>query len=83
MIVRLHYADGQSEDHPLKNGEHLADYIQRVDVPADRRIGGSHAGVVPRLVQVEIVRVVDPEVVRNPRRIDQANEAFARAADEG
>jgi uncharacterized protein len=33
MIVRLHYADGQTEDHPLKNGEQMADYIRRVDVP--------------------------------------------------
>ena len=33
MIVRLRYADGQSEDHPLINGEHFADYIRRIDVP--------------------------------------------------
>jgi putative membrane-bound dehydrogenase-like protein len=33
MIVRLHYADGQTEDHELKNGVHFADYIRRVDVP--------------------------------------------------
>jgi putative membrane-bound dehydrogenase-like protein len=33
LITRLHYADGQSEDHELKNGEHFADYIRRVDVP--------------------------------------------------
>ena len=33
MIVRLVYADGQREDHPLVNGEHIADYIRRVDVP--------------------------------------------------
>ncbi|NNE01335.1 MAG: c-type cytochrome, partial [Pirellulaceae bacterium] len=33
MIVRLHYQDGQSEDHELINGEHFADYIGRVDVP--------------------------------------------------
>jgi hypothetical protein len=33
MIVRLHYQDGKTEDHPLKNGEHFADYIRRVDVP--------------------------------------------------
>jgi putative membrane-bound dehydrogenase-like protein len=33
LIVRLHYADGTREDHPLKNGEHFADYIHRVDVP--------------------------------------------------
>lgn len=33
MIVRLVYADGAKEDHPLINGEHIADYIRRVDVP--------------------------------------------------
>ena len=33
MIVRLVYADGVKEDHPLINGEHIADYIRRVDVP--------------------------------------------------
>jgi hypothetical protein len=33
MIVRLHYDDGASEDIPLRNGEHFADYIRRVDVP--------------------------------------------------
>jgi putative membrane-bound dehydrogenase-like protein len=33
MIVRLVYADGQQEDHRLVNGEHVADYIRRVDVP--------------------------------------------------
>jgi putative membrane-bound dehydrogenase-like protein len=33
MIVRLKYEDGKTEDHELKNGEHFADYIRRVDVP--------------------------------------------------
>ena len=33
MIVRLHYADGKTEDHALQNGVHFADYIRRVDVP--------------------------------------------------
>ncbi|MEQ1829247.1 MAG: c-type cytochrome, partial [Pirellula sp.] len=33
MIVRLHYASGKTEDHPLINGQHFADYIRRVDVP--------------------------------------------------
>jgi putative heme-binding domain-containing protein len=36
MIVRLHYADGKTEDHGLKNGEHFADYIRRVDVPGSK-----------------------------------------------
>ncbi len=33
MIVRLRYQDGTTEDHPLLNGRHIADYIRRVDVP--------------------------------------------------
>ncbi len=33
MIVRLHYAEGQTEDHALLNGEHFADYIRPIDVP--------------------------------------------------
>jgi putative heme-binding domain-containing protein len=36
LIVRLHYADGSTEDHELKNGEHFADYIRRVDVPGSK-----------------------------------------------
>ena len=33
LIVRLHYADGKTEDHALKDGEHFADYIRKVEVP--------------------------------------------------
>jgi putative membrane-bound dehydrogenase-like protein len=36
MTVRLHFDDGQAEDHPLRNGEHFADYIRRVDVPGSQ-----------------------------------------------
>ena len=36
MIVRLHYEDGKTEDHPLLNGEVFADYIRRVDVPGSK-----------------------------------------------
>ncbi len=36
MIVRLHYADGATEDHELKNGVHFADYIRVVDVPQSK-----------------------------------------------
>jgi len=36
LTVRLHYEGGRTEDHPLKNGEHFADYIRRVDVPGSR-----------------------------------------------
>lgn len=33
MIIRLKYQDGGSEEHPLINGRHFADYIRVVDVP--------------------------------------------------
>jgi putative heme-binding domain-containing protein len=36
MIVRLHYADGKAEDHPLRNGVHFADYIREVNVPESK-----------------------------------------------
>jgi putative heme-binding domain-containing protein len=36
LIVRLHYADGQVEDHSLRNGEHIADYNKVVDVPGSK-----------------------------------------------
>jgi putative membrane-bound dehydrogenase-like protein len=36
MIVRLKYADGQIEDHELKDGVHFADYIRPIDVPESK-----------------------------------------------
>ncbi len=36
LIVRLHYQGGKTEDHELRNGEHFADYISRVDVPLSK-----------------------------------------------
>lgn len=36
LIVRLKYEDGKTEDIELKNGEHFADYIRRVDVPESK-----------------------------------------------
>ena len=33
MIVRVIYADGETEDHSLINGVHMADYIRKVEVP--------------------------------------------------
>ncbi|WZP00995.1 ThuA domain-containing protein [Isosphaeraceae bacterium EP7] len=52
MIVRLHYADGKAEDHPLLNGVHLADYIRRVDVP------GSKFALNARSQQVRTLSIV-------------------------
>lgn len=36
MIVRLHYANGATEDHALKNGEQFATFVRRVDVPGSK-----------------------------------------------
>jgi hypothetical protein len=36
MIVRLKYADGQTEDHPLRNGVHFADYASKINVPESK-----------------------------------------------
>jgi putative membrane-bound dehydrogenase-like protein len=38
MTVRLHYDDGTTEDHALRNGVHFADYIDaKVEVPGSKR----------------------------------------------
>jgi uncharacterized protein len=33
MIVRCHFQDGSTQDYPLINGKHIADFVGRVDVP--------------------------------------------------
>jgi putative heme-binding domain-containing protein len=42
VILRLHYEDGKTEDHELKNGLHFADYIRRQDVPDSQFAFGLH-----------------------------------------
>jgi uncharacterized protein len=52
LIVRLHYVGGATEDIPLTNGEHFADYIHREDVP-----GSKLAFTLPRGQQVRYLAV--------------------------
>lgn len=69
MIVRLHYEDGKTEDHPLRNGEHFADYIRRVDVPDSKfafALRGQqirYLAIVPKrevaIKQIELVKGTD------------------------
>jgi hypothetical protein len=59
LIVRLHYADGKTEDHPLRNGVHFADYIRRVDVPESRFAFDLHG----RQVRYLAVRPQRPEPI--------------------
>jgi serine/threonine protein kinase len=67
MIVRLKYDDGQTEDHPLRNGEHIADYIRVADVPGSELAFTSptgrqvrYLGIVPRrsavINQIQLVK---------------------------
>jgi hypothetical protein len=70
LIVRLHYADGETEDHELKNGVHFADYIRRVDVPESEfafRLRGQQIRYLSvRPQRSEVVKEV--ELVKGPDR---------------
>ena len=77
MIVRLHYAGGATEDIPLQNGEHFADYISRNEVPgskfAFRLLGGQqlrYLAVNPQrkdaIEKIEFVKGPTPPDVTAP-----------------
>ncbi len=70
LIVRLHYEDGKTEDHPLKNGEHFSDYIRRNDVP-----GSEFAFALKGRQQMRYLSV-------QPERADKIKEIeFVKGAD--
>jgi putative heme-binding domain-containing protein len=70
LIVRLHYADGKTEDHPLRNGVHFADYIRRIDVPGSQFAFDLHGRQVRYLAvrprRAEVIRHI--EFVKGPDR---------------
>jgi putative membrane-bound dehydrogenase-like protein len=70
LIVRLHYEDGKAEDHPLKNGEHFADYIRRVDVPGSKFAFDLHGRQIRYLAihprRAKPIRTI--ELVKGPDR---------------
>ncbi len=71
MIVRLHYADGETEDHPLKNAVEFADYIRRVDVPGSEFAFELQGGQQIRYLAVKPERTekIDTiELVKGPDR---------------
>ena len=68
MIVRLHYDDGQSEDHPLRNGQEFADYIGHFEVPGSK-LAFKLRGQQIRYLAVHPQRTVairDIELVKGP-----------------
>jgi putative membrane-bound dehydrogenase-like protein len=70
LTVRLHYADGATEDHELKNGVELADYIRRVDVPGSKFAFDLHGRQVRSLAvrpkRSDVIREI--EFVKGPDR---------------
>lgn len=68
LIVKFNYADGQSEEQPLLNGQHFADYIRRIDV-ADSEFAFNLRGQQVRYLAVEPKRkavVNDVELIKGP-----------------
>jgi putative heme-binding domain-containing protein len=53
LTVRIYYADGKTEDHELKNGEHFADYIRKVDVPGSKFAFAAQGRQQVRYLKVE------------------------------
>ena len=89
MTVRLHLADGSTEDHALVNGVHFADYITRVDVPGSEfamMSGGQqlrHIVLKPKTDQqiesIELIKGDDPTapivaaVTIEPKQVEVAH----------
>lgn len=68
MIVRLRYADGEIEDHPLLNGVHFADYIRTVEVPGSKFVANLRSQQI-RYLKIEPKRNValkEIELVKGP-----------------
>jgi hypothetical protein len=86
MLVRLHYADGSVEDHPLENGVHFADYIRVVDVPGSKlafQLRGQqirYFAIQPRKKEAVIDHV---ELVKGPDETAPIVMAVTVEGDEG
>lgn len=68
LIVRLKYEDGSIENHELRNGEHFADYIRRVDVPKSEFAYALRGQQVRYLVVVpaKAMKVIGISLVKGP-----------------
>jgi hypothetical protein len=69
LIVRLHYDDGEVEDHKLQDGVQFADYIRQVDVPESKLAFKCEGGQQMRYLAIRPKRpnaVKDIEFVKGP-----------------
>jgi serine/threonine protein kinase len=60
VVFRIHYADGQAEDHEWKNGEHFADFIRRTDVDKSQFALSTRDGKQVRYISVRPARAGQP-----------------------
>lgn len=69
MTVRLHYADGKTEDHPLRDGVHFADYIGDFDVPGSEKAFRFRRGYQMRYIKINPERpqevITKLELIKN------------------
>jgi hypothetical protein len=69
VTVRLHYFDSRTEDHPLRNGVHFADYIRAVDVPGSNFAFMTDNGRQVRYLSLSPARdtpIRELEFIKNP-----------------
>lgn len=64
MIVRLNYSDGQSEDHPLVNGQHIADYIKLCEVPKSKLAFRTKSGGQVRSIEIKPKRTQSIDTIQ-------------------
>ena len=53
MIVRLHYSGGKTEDHPLRNGEEIAEFRRNSEVPGSSFALAASDGNQVRYLRIE------------------------------
>ena len=70
MIVRIHYDDGPTEDHELKNGVEFADVNGAKDVPGSKlayKLGGQQVRYLPSSRREETIASI--ELVKGERSL--------------
>jgi hypothetical protein len=73
MIVRLIYSDGETEDHPMVNGVHMADYIRKVEVPESRFAFELNNGHQIRTIEIKPRRDVSLSSVKLVKGTDNTS----------
>ncbi|WP_437222154.1 PVC-type heme-binding CxxCH protein [Planctomicrobium sp. SH661] len=73
MTVRLRYVDGATEDHHLVNGEHIADFYTRIDVPKSQFAFADEEGRQIRYFSLRPQRSVELSAIELIKGDDQTS----------